>query len=208
MKVNLHMIREDLADLNLRGHLSDEPWVMRCTHAVACTHLVKELREDVIYILKPGLLPRHVPSGCGSPSIISIGKPADEWVMSSCNLLYVDEGVELLDLFNRVSEAIAGYQEWEDDLVEALDMQPWEDAFVECASRYFHNPFLLGATEFQSILSYNPDDADSAPLMESYMEDYGSYTDAILSPEDVNTFISDEEYYRASDAIEPYMYSG
>lgn len=208
MRVNLHIIQEDLDDLNLQGHLSDEPWTMRCSHAIACTKLLREFTDDAIYIVKPGLLPRHFSDEYGTPSIISIGRPADEWIMAPCNVLYIEDEIELVELFNRVSASIAGYQEWEDDLLAILEKRTWADELPACVFRYIRNPFFLQGSAFNMLVTAIPEGAVETPLLTNYRSEYSLGDAGVLVPEDISQLIADDEYNEAIESEEPTIYSG
>lgn len=209
MKTNLYMIQDDLEDLNLRGHVVDDPWVARCSHPVLCSKMVREFHDDAIYICNPGQLPKHVPSTIGTPSIICIGKPSDEWLMAACNLLYTEGDEDATDLFNQVAASIARYQAWEDRILDILDGDESEDDLVACVRQYIKNPFFVQGSEFRVLISSMPDDSASTPKLESYMREYGALRKSdVLSPEDISLCLSDDEYYASKDTVEPYIYPG
>ena len=209
MKVNLQMLRDDMPELNLNGHLEDEPWVARCTHPVVCSKPIASFDDEAIYICNPWQLPRHVPRGCSTPSVIVAGKPSGEWLMAPCNILYTEGDEGILELFNLISESIARYQSWEDDLMGILDGDASEDELIACIRRYIRNPFFVQGSEFDVMLGSIPEDAESTPLLERYREEYESLgKSSFLSPEDISLFLSDNEYYRSKDKTEPSIYSG
>lgn len=206
MKVSLEMLRDDLEELRLRGHIDDDPWVARCSHAVACTRPIGEFRDDAVYVTEPSMLPRHVPPSFGTPSIVCLGKPSEEWLMAPCNILYTEEDVDVSDVFNLVAEDIAGYQEWEDDLMAVVDGGGSEEDFMVCVRRCIGNPFFINGSEFQVLLCSIPDEPEDSLPLESYREEYGSYGDEPFSPEDINFYLSDEAYHRSLDSTEPCLY--
>lgn len=207
MKVNLHILAEDLSDLNLRGHLDDDPWTMRCTHAIGCTGAVETFEDDAIYLAESGMLPARPPRDGSAPSVICIGQPPEEWLLSRCNLLYIERDVGLMELFNRVSAAIAGYQSWEDDLVDILGKSTWDEELPGCAFRYIRNSFFLSLTEFQSFICSVPDDAEQTPLLAGYKEEFVKPERYYLPPEGISQYLSDEEYTSSAETTVPTLYS-
>lgn len=208
MKVNLHMLQEDLADLNLHGHLEDDPWTMRCTHAVGFSGGSPEFREDAILVANPESLPGHVPPGCRGASIICNGKPSEEWLLAPCNLLYASAKGSMLELFNRVTEAIAGYQVWEDELIGILNTRTWAEEVGTCIHRYIKNPIVVATSGFETLVWSIPDDVAETPQLQAYREEYGSLASSVLPTDEVNLLISDEGYYGAIDSEVPSMFDG
>lgn len=208
MKVNLHMLREDLADLGLRGHLEDDAWVARCSYPLACTCVARGFVEEAVYVAKAGQLPRHFPGGGIVPSIICIGKPSEEWLLAPCNILYTAEGIGQPELFNRVSEAIGAYQRWEDGLLHILDGHGSAEELGACVHEMVGNPFFLQGSAYNMLLVSVPEGVEDTPMLESYREDYSVPPNTTLSPDDISFYLADKEYMDSADAVAPAIYSG
>ena len=207
MKLNLHILKEDLKDLDLKGRLPDAPWVLRCSFPTACAALPPEFQENVLYLLPAELLAEE-PRFTGCPSLLCIGTPPDAWLDAPCNLLYTEARPDLLALLNRVTRLFAGYQQWEDGLQEILDQnQPLREMALHSHS-LLHNSIFVQGTAFQVLISAIPSDAEDTPLLQYYRKNYAAPEHSTLAPEDVNMMISDSEYNRAIEAPEPAIYSG
>lgn len=207
MKINLHMLKEDLKHLNMQGHLTDAPWILKCSFPMACTSCPDSFRDDILYLLTPNLLP-STPPASGCPSILCIGIPPASWMQASCNLLYTENHLTLLELFNLVSESFARYQEWEAGLQNILDRRlPMRDLAVYSHS-LIKNAIFVQGTSFRVFIHSVPDNAENTDLLQYYINNYVLKTNTVLPPEEINILISDTEYNRASEAIEPSFYSG
>lgn len=207
MKINLHMLKEDLKHLNIQEHLTDAPWVLRCACPLACTSRPDDLRDEILYLLTPGLLPPE-PDITGCPSFICIGCPPSSWLQAPCNFLYTEASITLLELFNLVSSAFARYQEWEDGLQNLLDQRFPIDELASYSHSLIRNAIFVQGTAFRVILHSIPDSAEDTAMMQYYKKNYGANANSILPTEDINMLISDTEYNRAVEATEPSIYSG
>lgn len=207
MKLNLQMIKEDLKDLNLQGHLSDEPWVLRCSFSTACTVYPDTFQENILYLLEAGLLPRE-PRMTVCSSILCIGRPPAAWLHAAGNFLYTENPISLLELSNRIFRAFARYQSWEDELQDVLDQHlPLHEIAVRSHSLIRNGIYVQGPS-FQVLTWTLPETAEDTPLLRDYKKDFFLSESAPLPPDAINTLISDAEYNHAIEATEPAIYSG
>lgn len=208
MKVNLHLLRDDLPELHLEGHLEDAPWVARCSHAEAYDSEVEGFRDDTICITRAELLPGHVPTGSGVPSVLCIGRPPEKWLSLAINILYTEEDVGLLELLNMVSADIARYQIWEDELAAAVSRQAPKRELSACVHEMVKNPFFVQGSVYNILLASFPDDADDSLVPEGYREMFEGFSGTVLDSDEINVLIADDDYIHAIEAVGPAIYDG
>jgi hypothetical protein len=211
MKVNLHMLQEDLERYELKGRIADDPWTLRCTHAKPLTqkHPASSLREDLIYLVTADALPDDPPSD-RTLTIICIGAPPAAWMRGSCNILYTEKDISLLELFSAVSDAMAVYTDWGDGLQELIDRGASFQEMADFSHCVVANPIYLQGTEFLVLAHSIPQDAEDTPLLQTYKElyRYAGLIGSTLPEDDIVFLISDEEYRRSADQTAPAIYSG
>ncbi len=208
MKINLHMLKEDLKHLNMQGHLKDAPWVLRCSCLQACTSCMTDFREDIIYLI----LAKNLPSKAkfdGCPSILCIGEPSEIWRKTDCNFLYTETELSLLELMNLVSAEFARYREWADELQNILDKGLPLQMMAELSHKVIFNPIYVHGSSYSILLYSIPKEAEDNQVMKKYKKDF--FDNYLLgnpiSLEDINIMLADEEYRRAGDMTEPCIYS-
>lgn len=210
MKLNLHILKEDLSAFHFQGTLIDSPVVMNCAYPKLCETAPKQFSEDVLYILKAEFLPKRSEIN-SNPSIICIGQPDQSWTNTMSNLLYTLDAVTTTDILNRVNERFYFYQEWENSLQQVIDKKlPLQELAVR-SKDLIKNPIHAQGNSFTILFSYIPKLENAQSKYLNYFEKY-SYAlnthNTILDNDDINCIISDSSYEFLCKAISPSLYPG
>lgn len=213
MNINLHILKEDLKKWDFHGTLLDPPVERHCAYALILRKLPDVFQNHILYILSAELLnhaaiPEILPSASPHPSILCIGCPPGEWLHNICNLLYTEEEITVEELGNLVNFRFFMYQEWADQLQEAVDLHL---SFTELAIRsasVVQNAIYAQGASFRVLCTWLPDAEQKTALYEKYRNNELKPEGYYLSPEEINTLITDQEYNLAIQAAEPCIYSG
>lgn len=116
MKLNLHVIKDELCDLSVQAALRLDPFER--TLLFACPLSGSEtLRNDRLYIASPDQMsripPRKIPGG---PSFLLSGPPIDLPLPEQCNIAWTLEPTPKEMLVTRLNEVFAAYDQWHHDL--------------------------------------------------------------------------------------------
>jgi hypothetical protein len=207
LKLNLHILKEDLKDLNPEGNLPELPWTLRLEYPAACTVYPGSFQENILYLLTADLLP-PTPEIPENISVLCLGAPPKNWKQAACSFLFLEDSVTLLELFNRVSRAFARYQKWERQLQDILDQNLPLHEMASCSHSLIRNAIYLQGPSFRVLTWTIPEDAESTSLLEDYKKNYFLPEFSTLPADAINTLISDSEYNQAIEANEPSIYSG
>ena len=211
MRVNLHMLKEDIANYIKGEHLTSDPWIINCERPMICDIFPENISDNIIYVIPADRLPDR-PHFKGQLSAICIGRPPERWLSASCDLLWTGEGVKMTAICNELYEAICRYDDWADSLQEMLDEhRPLRD-MVQYSHRMIKNPIYLQGPTFRVLIHSIPAGCRETPLFPKYREKYfyesSESGNDVLPAEDINLLISDREYIEAEDMVEPSIYSG
>lgn len=207
MKLNLHILKEDLRQWNFQGILVDKPAELYCSYAVICYELPVFFQKDILYIINAGLLPeRVIPETV--PSILCLGLPPADWLQSRCNLLYTEERVSEIELINYVNTRFDYYQKWCDSLQEALDQHLSFQELGQRSGAVIQNPIYAQGAFFHVICMHFPTVEEETELYRSYRSNVNVAEGGTLNAEEINIMISDPEYNQAIQSTEPTIYSG
>lgn len=208
MNVNLHILKEDLKDLQFEGYLADSPLQRSCSYPMLCTVWPVTPVSDTLYLVTPDLLPPEVPSGLQHISMLCIGKPADIWLSGPCNFLYTKADCTLPALMNRICRIFSDYLNWENAMQQVIDQKLPLSELAVVTQPLFSNPVYAQGASFRVIFQSFPSCPETTPLFQHYKDSYKATPGNSLTPEDINTLISDPEYNHAIEALEPTIYSG
>ena len=112
MKLNLHIIKEDLVDIGLRGEVNASKWDLRLSFATA-TDGTGQLRGDRVYVLEAANLRFALSNAMEGLSIICVGKPDVQLSPTSAHtLLWTEASTSCTGLAERINERFAYYEDW------------------------------------------------------------------------------------------------
>lgn len=208
MKINLHILKEDLSDWEWEGILPDEPYIMKCGYPLICTDCPTQLEEDILYIIKGDLLPMELPAMNGCPSLACFGKPPETWLSGCCNLIYTLRQTDVSQLANLIMAQLCHYGEWEQQLQQALDRHAPLRELATLSTDIFKNSICVQGAAFNLIFSVLPELEQTTPLYRYYKKAFSGIENETLGTEDINDLITDTEYRKAAEATVPTIYSG
>lgn len=201
MKLNCQILKEDLHDLDLKSHYTDERLIRRLAFP---TLYNGELHPagNKLYLVLTDDLPETLDFEA-TPSFICIGKPAELYLKTNCNVLYTEKNIAIMDLLNRILEIFEHYYLLESELQEINNQNLPLRVLGEVAENTFKNPISLIELNFRVIFSIINEKhyyVSPAHMLES--QDF-----IYLDIEDINLLKSDLEYKIAATTNEPTIYS-
>lgn len=112
MRLNLQILRDELAPLEFSSHLAPGAATRSCTFALPYVP-DEPLEEGPVYVARASELPER--SGArGVASVICVGEPPAAWRHGNLDVLWCDEGaIGARALLARVTRAFARHDEWE-----------------------------------------------------------------------------------------------
>ena len=208
MKLNLHILKEDLIHWNFQGILIDRPTERLCTYSKFCDKMPDSFQTEILYILQAEVLSTDVTCNPRC-SILCIGKPPEAWLNSACNFLYTESKISVFELMNCVNERFHYYRQWEDSLQEALDLQLSPQELAQRSLPVIQNTIYAQGAFYRVLCKCVPPLEEKIDFYKQYKKDYDTIPlGGILNVEDINNLISDAEYNRAMYVTEPTIYSG
>lgn len=112
MRLNLQILRDELAPLEFSSHLAPGAATRSCTFALPYVP-AEPLEEGPVYVAQAGELPEH-PAARGVASVICVGEPPAAWRHGNLDVLWCDErAVDARSLLARVTRSFARHDEWE-----------------------------------------------------------------------------------------------
>lgn len=201
MKLNLHILKEDLKDLGFQGEIRDDPTVMTLDYPLLVHRLPQNPRPEVLYLLKSDGLP-SVPMDV---SALCIGVPPSQWLGQE--LLYTTQPVEELALLAQVMERFHYYSKWTECLQQAIDEDLPIQELAERSGEVVGNTIYAQGSFYRVLCQWLPELEDTAFFRE-YKKSYSTRPGSTLTPEEINEMITDPEYNEAIHAVGPTIYSG
>ncbi len=205
---NLYILQEDLKDLDWQGHLEEDSLYIGCSLPMLVTDWPDELNAKYLYLTEASSLPAALPKCPPHLSILCVGKPNQTWLEASCNLLYTEKEPPMALLMNRILLSYQRYHDWEEAMQRVLDQHLSFQELAEVTQPLVNNPVFAQGASFRVIFRTLPRLTSPSPLLQQYKSYYAAQSGSTLSPEDIHTLISDPEYNRAIEAVEPTIYSG
>lgn len=201
MKLNCQILKEDLPDLDLKSHYTDERLIRRLAFP---TLYNGELHPagNKLYLVLTDDLPETL-NFEATPSFICIGKPSELYLKTNCNVLYTEKNIAILDLLNRILEIFDRYYLWESELQEINNKNLPLRALGEVAENILGNPVSLIEPNFRVVFSIiNEDHYYVSPNHMLETQDF-----IYLDIEEINLLKADPEYKTAATTTEPTIYS-
>lgn len=112
MRLNLQILRDELAPLEFSSHLAPGAATRTCTYALPLVP-GEPLEEGPVYVAEASELPAR-PNASGIASVICVGQPTASWRHGDLDILWTEEGaIDVRALLARVTRSFARHEEWE-----------------------------------------------------------------------------------------------
>ncbi len=173
MNLNLHILREDLPQLNLKGKLYSDAYLANCNYPIIFDDpdLIASLQENILYIVPAHFLQSGQFSQC-SLSVLSVGKPEDSWIESGIDLLYTEESLSCTQVLMMIAERFYYYSQWEQSLQQVIDAQAPLRRMAQLSENIFNNPIGIECDSFLQLLSYMPEAYAQTDVAKEYCNGY------------------------------------
>lgn len=201
MRLNLHILKEDLKHLGFQGELSSDPVVMELAYPLPVRQMPVRPEREVLYIIRAVDLPEEAVQA----SVLCIGVPPSQWLGQE--LLYTTQPVEELALLAQVMERFHYYNQWTQRLQQAIDEDLPIQELAERSGEVVGNTIYVQGTFYRVLSQWIPELEDS-PFFTAYKEYYATESGCTLSAEEINEMIADPEYNDAIHAVGPTIYRG
>ena len=205
MRLNLHIIKEDLADYQLAGQIHASCFSYPLCYSIGCAAWPDNPSQEVVYAIDAAALPQKPPKRCHL-SIICIGEPPAEWKECANSVLWTQKEATVLELASDLSAIFWRYEELDEVLLSAIDGKETISNAARAASSFFHNPFAAFSTSFRKIFAFYPDFENPSDAYRAYRDqtenDYPFMSDA-----DVASIVVDPTFSKLPQAEEPVVYS-
>ncbi|WP_455543049.1 PucR family transcriptional regulator [Intestinibacter sp.] len=133
----------------------------------------EKLSSEFVYIITKEEIESCYESNLKNQTMICIGKPKDKVFDYKCNLLVIDENVDLLDLINYVSALFHKFNKWDNDIKEILRNSIDIKMVFERSKEVFDYPialidksffYIAYTEEYITINNYQNESRERIPL--------------------------------------------
>jgi hypothetical protein len=159
LKLNLHILREDLADLVRDSRLVSDKTQVNCSTARPYLEGTV-LTEGTIYVAGFTTLPER-PNIKGVPSLISIGEPPKAYRKANIDLIVVDSAVAQDELLVRIADIFNLYDEWDTNMRSIVAAGGSLAELGRITQPLFENPLYCQGPGYKVMFLY-PGDMDNA----------------------------------------------
>ena len=209
MRLNLHILREDLKEYVICEHLPEKAWELCLRYPVLCDRLPDNPKPDLLYLCP-------APSPNDSSSFLAdkvcyacfIGTPSGEWFEGNCYFLGIKTEMNAKDFLNTLSSVFSEYQEWEASLQEVIDQRLPLDELAARSVKFVNNPVFAQDAGFSTFFFYRPEVKNETDAYKEYKKNYPILEDQYLDPDTINEMITDTAYIGASASVEPALFKG
>lgn len=201
MKLNLHILKEDLKGWGFQGEIRDDPTVMTLDYPLLVRRLPQKPQREVLYLLKSDGLP-SVPMDV---SVLCVGQPPELWLNEG--LLYTCQELDELELLQIVSQRFHYYSKWTEHLQQAVDEDLPIQELAERSGEVVGNTIYVQGSFYRVLSQWLPKMEDS-PFFATYKANYTTEPGSTLSADEINELIADPEYNDAIHAVGPTIYRG
>ena len=112
VRLNLQILRDELAPLEFSSHLAPGAATRTCTYALPFVP-GEPLEEGPVYVAEASELSAR-PNASGIASVICVGQPTASWRHGDLDILWTEEGaIDVRALLARVARSFARHEEWE-----------------------------------------------------------------------------------------------
>ena len=149
MKINLHMIAEDLKDLDMEISLRSD----RLERKLVYTQFYlpgMRIEEDCLYLAEAGMVP-ELSSLSFTPSFIIVGDFFRDLCSQQGNFLILRSRITLSALLNRVNRVFAKYSQWEQRLLRAIATNMPLSELGTLSEPLFQNPLEFMDINYRCI---------------------------------------------------------
>lgn len=210
MKLNLHIIKEECMDMQPVGNLCSDPWVL--SFSFPCIYHPEQvmMQPAYLYLALGRELNQVTPvSDC---SVFCVGQPPLAWLNAGCDILYTETLPEqpssLPLLLEKLTTIFLKYQQWIDRLDDAL-LQPLPlQRMAVYSENIIQNGIYLQGAGFRVLANHIKHVEAPTDLYREYCQEVQLPPNTVLSSEEINALISDQEYNAAATATVPTIYSG
>lgn len=209
MKLNLHILEDELAPLTFEHFVSDEPHDCHLSYPVPYMSDAA-LNSDYVYIAEGSALPSERPSD--SVSFICIGKPPECYLRPPFSTIYTtDETIDTNNLLFNCLEIFNKYQLWTNSMQKVIDEELPLKQLATLSFPFFDNPIFLQGSGFKTIFQEIGDLKSTCEEgYEKYRLSYGGVVPMQegqrLPLDEISLLTADKGYADAIDSSVPTMY--
>lgn len=206
MLSNLYIFEEELDQIQFEHFYTDSPSVISAL--VPRLHKGNALfKADAIYIAKAGDLPAS-PEFFGHPSIICIGIPPECYLSEPFNIIYTEEYVPIITMFEMVIDIFNRYSQWQDSMQEVIDGYRSIRELGLISLNFANNPIYLQGAGFKCLFSvFSRPNGYSSELYKHYCQTYDLKDNSPLSLEKISNQLSSKNYIDTMNIETPFIYN-
>lgn len=206
MYSNLYIFEEELDQIQFEHFYTDPPSVIG--NMVPRLHKGNALfKADAIYIAKAGDLPDS-PEFFGHPSIICVGIPPECYLSEPFNIIYTEEYVPILTLFEMVIDIFSRYSRWQDSMQEVIDDRRSIKELGLLSLTYSANPIYLQGAGYKCLFSvFSRPNEYSSELYKHYCQKYDLKENSSLSLDWISSQLSSKNYIDTMNIETPFIYN-
>ncbi|MDR2197223.1 MAG: helix-turn-helix domain-containing protein [Coriobacteriales bacterium] len=152
MELNLHIIGEDLKRYRPQSRIEEDYGVRRLRFPALFDG--NQTKRSLLYIVESGLLtPDNIELVTEQSSLLIIGKPPSRLLKKHCNLVWIEKGARLSQIFSEVVELFSTYETWSDRMLNALISKKQLKRLGELAGPVVKRPLYLIDSHLQMLFS-------------------------------------------------------
>lgn len=199
MKLNLHILSEDIADLGCEASFADR-WDVRPIRLAAYSDGTGVLHGDRVYIMHARNVHMALAGRSERLNVVCVGGVPPVQVLESGlhNLAWIKNDVSPTGLVERLNDRIAFYNDWKDEVDSLLAVNAPFRRIAEITEPLFGNPLWMWDSQLQTVFHVMRRDCYVIP------SDYQEYPEGVTWPmSGVNAI--NEEFMDALKKTEPYV---
>lgn len=210
MKLNLHILAEELADLHFESHCTVSASVFDCP-LPALFDDCSMIKPGCCFICKATQLPSD-PSHMKGCALICIGRPPDAYLSGSVNCIWTEEPLARDDLVNFILTVYRDYEQLFSDLQRCVDDKKPLRELGAIIQKRIGNPLFCATTSYCGLFHIIDDFELATPeFQKSYLEFFNGQVPfpegSFLSLRSVDYLIHDEKFAKTLMKREPVRYA-
>lgn len=208
MKLNLFIIKDELKEFDFQGSQNDVEGVFNISDVHFCTRTMENIQTGIVYVIEGKLLPDRKDI-YSLPSVICIGRPSQDWISSSANILYTTQKVDPQCVYDKVSEVFKKYRKIEDELSKLFYENESLSCLDEFLPKYLSNPFNIINSAHEPIYQYFPklDHKRLSSVKDVFNYNFYYPTESrVVSNAEVYMRNTDQEYRDILKSTNPSLY--
>ena len=164
MKINLHIIREDLKEFALMGALNTSPYIRNVGFATASVG-ADGMNTDRVYVLDPEEFSTFLHEAPPHASIICLGQPdlSSAKAVRNLNVLWTDKTRDASQIVDRINELCFRYNEWSEDITDLFGQGAPLKKVAKRSIPLFRNPMWMWDSKLQTVFHVVPDELEEFP---------------------------------------------